>query len=192
MYFWRFLRLAAIAGLVYWWLFAYVHPWLFDTQFDNLTRGMSVERDAFLVRASFYVAFGVLLVALNITVDYAKVRMVVEDRRSAVGALAAALRFIRNNSGQVVALYALNSLTLLALLAVWALVSPGPGPTGPSMWISFLAAQLYIVVRLCAKLQFMASQIALFQAKLAHASYTSAPVPVWPESPAAEAIRAPR
>ena len=125
VYFWRFLRLAAIAGLVYWWLFAYVHPWLFDTQFDSLTRGMSVERDAFLVRASFYVAFGVLLVALNITVDYAKVRMVVEDRRSAVGALAAALRFIRNHSGQVAALYALNSLTLLALLALWALVSPG-------------------------------------------------------------------
>jgi hypothetical protein len=189
VYFWRFLRLAAIAGLVYWWLFAYVHPWLFDTQFDSLTRGMSVERDAFLVRASFYVAFGVLLVALNITVDYAKVRMVVEDRRSAVGALAAALRFIRNNSGQVVALYALNSLTLLALLALWALVSPGPGSAGPSMWVSFLAAQIYIVVRLCAKLQFMASQIALFQAKLAHASYASAPVSVWPESPAAEAIR---
>ena len=189
VYFWRFLRLAAIAGLVYWWLFAYVHPWLFDTQFDNLTRGMDVERDAFLVRASFYAAFGIVLVALNVTVDYAKVRMVVEDRRSAVGALTAALRFIRFHFGEVVALYALNSVILLALLALWALVSPGPGSTGASMWASFLAAQFYIVVRLCAKLQFIASQIALFQAKLAHSSYTSAPVPVWPESPAAEAIR---
>jgi hypothetical protein len=189
VYCWRFLRLAVIASLAYWWLFAFVHPWLLDTQFDSLTRGMSVERDAFLVRAAFYVAFGALLVAVNITVDYAKVRMVVEDRHSVVGALAAALRFIRNNFGQVVALYALNSLTLLALLAMWALLSPGPGPAGLSMWASFGAAQLYIVVRLCAKLQFIASQIALFQATLAHASYTSAPVSVWPESPAAEAIR---
>ncbi len=45
VYVFRFLRLAAIAGLIYWWLFAYVHPWLFDTQFDNLTRGMSMERN---------------------------------------------------------------------------------------------------------------------------------------------------
>jgi len=39
------------------------------------------------------------------------------------------------------------------------------------------------------KLQFLSSQTALFQSHLAHASYTAAPVPEWPESPAAEAIR---
>ena len=189
MYFWRFLRLGAIAGFVYWWLFAYVHPWLFDTQFNDLTRGLSVERDAFLVRASLYAVFGAVLVAINMTVDYAKIRMVVEDRHSAFGAVVAALRFIRNHLGQVIALYTANALAFLTLLAVWSLVSQAADPTGPSMWISFAAAQLYIVVRLAAKLQFIASEIALFQGKLAHASYTSAPVPVWPESPAAEAIR---
>jgi hypothetical protein len=57
------------------------------------------------------------------------------------------------------------------------------------MWVSFVVAQLYVVARLLLKLQFIASQTALFQGNLAHASYTSAPVPVWPESPAAEAIR---
>ena len=39
----RFVRLAAAAGLVYWWLFAYVHPWLFDTQFENITRGLGLH-----------------------------------------------------------------------------------------------------------------------------------------------------
>ncbi len=48
-YFFRFLRLAAIAGLVYWWLFAYVHRWFFDDLFVDLTRSMSVERNTFLV-----------------------------------------------------------------------------------------------------------------------------------------------
>ncbi len=57
------------------------------------------------------------------------------------------------------------------------------------MWLAFGVSQLYIVMRLLMKLQFIASQIALFQANLAHASYTSAPLPIWPESPAAEAIR---
>jgi hypothetical protein len=189
VYFFRFLRLAAMAGLVYWWLFAYVHPWLFDEQFIDLTRGMSVERTVFLVRALFYVIFGTLLVATNLLLDYAKVRIVVEDRHSVLGALTAALRFIRNHPRQVTALYALNSLTFVALLAVWALIAPGAGSAGLAMWVSFVVAQLYVVARLLLKLQFIASQTALFQGNLAHASYTSARVPVWPESPAAEAIR---
>jgi hypothetical protein len=189
VYFWRFLRLAAIAGLVYWWIFAYVHPWLFDTQLNDLTRGLSVERDAFLLRAALYVVFGAVLVAINMTVDYAKIRLVVEDRRSAFGAVVAALRFIRNHLPQVIALYTANALAFLTLLAVWSVVSQAVDPTGPSMWFSLAVTQLYIVARLAAKLQFIASEIALFQGKLAHASYTSEPVPVWPESPAAEAIR---
>ncbi len=188
VYFFRFLRLAVIAGLAYWWLFAYVHPWLFDEQFVNLTRNMSVERTAIVVRLLFYMLFGALLLATNLVVDYAKVRIVVEDRRSVLGALVAALRFVRNHSRRVVALYALNSLTFLAVVAAWALVAPGAGSSGPAMWLAFLLSQLYVVARLLVKLQFIASSVALFQANLAHASYVAAPVPAWPESPAAEAI----
>ena len=188
-YFFRFLRLAAIAGLMYWCLFAYVHPWFFDELFVDLTRGMSVERTAFLVRLLFYTIFGAFLLATNLVVDYTKIRIVVEDRYSVLGALAAALRFVRHHPRQVIGLYALNSLAFLALLAVWALVAPGAGGAGWSMWLGLAVSQLYIVMRLIMKLQFIASQIALFQANLAHASYTSAPLPIWPESPAAEAIR---
>ena len=38
------------------------------------------------------------------------------------------------------------------------------------------------------KLVFFASQTAFFQRSLAHADYTAAPTPLWPESPAAEEI----
>jgi hypothetical protein len=188
VYFFRFLRLAVIAGLAYWWLFAYVHPWLFDEQFVNLTRNMSVERTAIGVRVLFYLLFGALLLATNLVVDYTKVRIVVEDRRSVLGALVAAVRFVRNHGRPVIALYALNSLTFLAVVAVWALVAPGAGSSGPAMWLAFVLSQLYVAARLLVKLQFIASSVALFQANLAHASYVSAPVPAWPESPAAEAI----
>jgi hypothetical protein len=188
VYFFRFVRLGALAGLIYWWLFAYVHPWLLDEQFTNLTRNMSVERTAFLVRALFYVIFGAVLIAVNLIVDYSKVRIVVEDRYSVLGAVASALRFIRRHPRQTLGLYALNTLTFLAVLLVWFVVAPGAG--GGWLWAlaSFLVAQLYIVVRLVLKLQFVASQVAMFQANLAHASYTSAPVPMWPESAAAESI----
>jgi hypothetical protein len=56
------------------------------------------------------------------------------------------------------------------------------------MWLGFAGTQLYLLARLLLKLQFVASQTALFQRSLAHAAYTAAPAPVWPESPAAEAI----
>jgi len=90
---------------------------------------------------------------------------------------------------QVITLYALNALTFVALLAVWARLAPGAGGTGVSMWTVFLGAQLYIAARLLLKLQFMSSQVALFQRNLAHASYVAAPPAMWPESPTAEAIR---
>jgi len=56
------------------------------------------------------------------------------------------------------------------------------------MWIGFAMTQLFVVTRLLIKLQFLASETALFQAALAHASYTAAPEPLWPDSAAAEAI----
>jgi hypothetical protein len=191
VYFFRFVRLAVIAGLAYWWLFAYVHPWLFEEQFVNLTRNMSVERTAILVRALFYGLFCALLLATNLVVDYTKVRIVVEDRRSVLGALVAALRFIRSHTGQVIALYALNTLAFLAVAAVWALAAPGIEGGGLTIWLAFVLSQLYVLARLLLKLQFSASSVALFQANLAHASYISAPVPAWPDSPAAEAIGRP-
>ena len=188
VYFFRFLRLAILAALVYGVLFSYVHPWLFDDAYRWLTRDVASERVAFAWRAGLYALFGALVVSANIVFDYAKVRAVVEDRRSMLSALGAALRFIRRRPGRVLGLYSLNTVVFLLIVGVWAAVAPGAGGAGLSMWLSFGAGQLYLFARLLLKLQFMASQTALFQANLAHAAYTAAPTPVWPESPAAEAI----
>ncbi len=187
----RFLRLALAAGVVYWWLFAYVHPWLFDDLFAAVTRSVSVERTAFLWRLAFYAIFSVVLVSVNVLFDYAKIRTVVEDRRSIIGALAAALRFVARRPGQVAGLYALNSAMFLVVIAIWAIGAPGAGGAGPSLLFALATGQIYLLARLMLKLHFLASQTALFQACLAHARYTAAPELVWPESPAAETIRAP-
>jgi hypothetical protein len=188
VFFWRFLRLGIIAGALYWALFIYVHPWLLDDAYEWLIVDVSAERVAFLWRFGLYAVFGAVLVAVNIAMDYAKVRLVVEDRRSAVGALSAALGFLGRNAGRAFGLYGLNAVTFLGLLAVWARVAPGAGGAGLSMWVGFAATQIYLVARLALKLQFMASQTALFQRSLAHSGYTAAPMPAWPESPAAETI----
>jgi hypothetical protein len=188
VFFWRFLRLGAIAAIAYWFLFAYVHEWLFTDWYVKATRDLDVERTAFIWRAGLYAVFGALLLAANVLFDYARVRLVVEDRRSAIGALLAALGFVARNAGAVSGVYGLNAAVLLAVFAAWAAVAPGAGGAGLSVWLTFAATQLYVLARLAIKLQFMASQTALFQRRLAHAGYTAAPEPRWPESPGAEAI----
>ena len=50
VYFVRFLRLAPFIALAYYVLFAVVHPMLLDDWFAALTRDVTVERTAFLVR----------------------------------------------------------------------------------------------------------------------------------------------
>jgi hypothetical protein len=186
--FFRLVRLAAIAGFVYWLLFHYLHPWLFLDVYRERTRGLDVERIAFAWRLLFYALFGALLLLTNLVIDYARIRLVVEDRRSAIGAVLAALRFIARRPAAVCGLYGLNSLVFVLLLALWSLIAPGVRGTGAAVWLAFAVGQLYLLARLAIKLHFLASQTALFQAHLAHASYTAVPVPTWPESPAAESI----
>ena len=187
-FFLRFLRLGIVSVLAYGWLFGYLHPWLFDERIPALTRGLDSERAAFAWRAAGYAVFGALVVAANVVFDYAKIRMVVEDRRSALGGLAAGFRFVWRHSAAVAGLYAVNTLVFLGLVAAWALVAPRVPAAGPGMWAALLLGQGFIAARLAAKLHFLASQTSLFQAKLAHAGYVASPVAAWPESPAVEAV----
>ena len=189
VFFLRFARLSILAGLVYWFLFAVVHEWIFDDWVRTVTEDRAVEREAFAWRLLMYVIFGILLVAINTVFDYAKIRAVVEDRRSMAGALAASIRFVTRNPGRVFGLAALNALLFLIVLGLWALIAPGAGRGGAAMWLAFAAGQLYLIARLFVKLHVLASHTSLFQASLAHAAYTAVPQPVWPESPAAEMIR---
>jgi hypothetical protein len=189
VFFFRFLRLAIVQWIVYTFLFAYVHVWLFDTLYSRLTHEMTVERTAFLVRLALYVVFGALLAASMLVFDYAKVRAVVEDRRSMLGALGAALGFIRRNTGAAVGLFTANFALFVAVIAIYALVAPGAGGAGASMWIGFAIGQAYVLGRLWVKLVFWASETALFQSRLAHAGYVARPEAVWPDSAAADALR---
>ena len=188
MYFFRFTRLAVLAFAAYWLLFEVVHGWVFDELYGRLTRNLTVERTAFFIRVGLYGLFGCLVVTVNLVFDYAKIRAVVEDRRSMIGTLMAAARFVRRRPVDTFGLYLINGVLFVAVLIGYAIVAPGPTGDGLSVWAAFLVGQGYILVRLFAKLVFLASQTAYFQGQLAHADYVATPVHRWPESPAAEAI----
>ena len=178
VYFVRFLRLAPFVAATYYWLFAFVHPFLFGTLYEEVTRNVTAERTAFFWRLAFYLVFGVLLVLASILFDYAKVRAVVEDRRSMIGAIGAGLRFVRRNASAVALLYAINGLMFVGFVIAYGLVAPGAELTGARMWLGFLISQLYLLGRLWVRLVFFASEVSLFQGRLAHAGYVAgAPVP---------------
>jgi hypothetical protein len=189
LFFWRFLRLGVVQWLAYAGLFGGVHGYLFDRVFTRVTHEMAVERTAFFVRVALYILFAAILAACSLVFDYAKVRAVVEDRRSMLGAILASLRFVRRNPDCAL-LYLLNVITFAIVVGAYAIVAPGAGGSGVSMWLAFAVGQFYIAARLWVKLLFWASETALFQSRLAHAGYVAATPPIWPESPAVEAIRA--
>ncbi len=188
VFFFRFLRLAAIQWMVYALLFGTLHPWLFDRLYPRLTHEITVERTAFLVRIALYLIFGVLVAACSMIFDYAKVRAVVEDRRSMVSAIAEAIGFIRRHLASATGLFLLNLATFAVVVGLYGMVAPGAGTTGVSMWSAFAAGQLYVIARLWVKLVFWASETALFQERLAHAGYVERPEPTWPDSPAVDAL----
>lgn len=188
VHFWRFLRLGIFACFIYYFLFGPLHRWIFSDLYADVIRDLTSERTAIRVRVACYLAFGAALIFFNVIFDYARIRIVVEDRRSAIGAIVAGARFVRRHFGRAAALYLLNGLAFVLLVALYALLAPGAPATRLLMWAVLLLGQAYIVARHYLKLVFYASQTGLFQSELAHAAYTASPSVEWPDSPEAERI----
>ncbi len=108
-----------------------------------------------------------------------------------IGALVSAVRFVVRRPGPAVGLYVVDGITFLIVVLGYATVAPGAGGAGWSLWAGLLVTEAYLLARLWVKLLFYASQTALFQGAMAHAEYVAAAQPVWPDSPAAEAIGGP-
>jgi hypothetical protein len=186
-YFFRLLRLAICAGLAYWLLFRTVHPWLFGAGglFDRLTRDLANEPQGLAIRAGLYTIFALLLGLVSLVTDFTRVRLVVEDRRSVIAAIAAAIRFIRRRFWRCSGLYALNIAGQVVLARVWLQVAAGADGSDAA---ALLVAQAYLVARIWARMAFLGSETVFHQGELAHATYTAAPVPRWPDSASVEAI----
>ncbi len=120
--------------------------------------------------------------------DYAKVRAVLEDRHSAIGAAVAATRFIRRHPIAVTVVYATNAAIAAAVLVVYAVLAPDGRGGDWRLLAALVVGAAYLLARLATRLAFLSSAMALVERRLAHAEYTAPPLPVWPDSPAAEAI----
>lgn len=130
-------------------------------------------------------AAAVALMVASAVVAFARIRLVVEDRRSAFGALAASIRFLRRNPSGIVVLI-IFGLAAYGVNDLYVFFRPSTPASSDlevrASYEAFLAIQFWL------KLSAYGAAIALFQSRLAHAGYTAAPPAVWPECASAEAI----
>lgn len=178
-HFWRFVRLGVVVWVVYLLMFGPVHAGLF---------GVAGEQPGRAGHFAASLVFVAGLAGFSLIFDYARVRIVVEDRRSAIGAVAAACRFLARHAGGVLGLFLLNACAWLALVTLWAALSSSTNRADMDAWLVLTLGQAYIIGRHYLKLLVYASAVSLFQGRLAHAAWTAAPALVWPESPAVESI----
>jgi hypothetical protein len=174
--FFRLCRLAILAGAGHWVLFRWLDP--------LLRRALGEPDNAFGIAVVWGIGLAAMATVVMIA-DFARVRMVVEDRRSAIGALVAAIRFIGRRSGRILVLWLLHCLVVAAITGIWYTLYSYPSARG---WSDLLIVQLYLLSLVWAKLALWGAQISFFQSELAHATYTASPLPLWPDSPSVEAI----
>jgi hypothetical protein len=180
--FFRFVRLGVLLGISYWLLCRWLHPWLMSGLYRHLAGAIETTPRAMAIHAALNAVFLVVLVVVAFAGDLARVRIVVEDRHSAIAGLAAGWRFVRRHPFQLLLLYALNGALYLGVATVWTRFVMA------DMRFAAIAFSGFVAIHTLFKLATMASVVSFFQSRLAHAQYTAAPEPVWPDSPAAEAI----
>jgi hypothetical protein len=158
------IRLALLMLLVYAGILGWLEPWLAALAQDIGEQG----------RLALFGVLALILFAIAIVFDYARVRLVIEDRRSAVGAVAASFRLLRAHAGAALAI----QLVLWLLLVLLITVRANPGSAAP-LWLEFAFA----FGELLLKLALIGAQVALYQKHYATAGWVARRDPTWPDEP---------
>ena len=146
--------------------------------YARLTRDMTVERTGVRGAAAGICVFGALLVVCNMIFDYARIRIVVEDRRSAMRRRSRGARFVRRHRAGVLGLICAECRSIPPARRGCTRSSLRARPrSGLSTWVVLGLGEAVHPGRHYLKLLFYASETAFFQGALAHAAYTAAPVP---------------
>lgn len=162
-HFGRFFRLSLLSLVVYYILFL----WLFDWATNKIplwTANEPSEMTPFIYYMVKNALVLLLLSFITICFDYAKIRIVVEDRISALVALVAGTRFAFKNFRKTYSLYLLLTIIGLLLIVVFALLKKQLAQdTYATILPAFALGQIYMIARMWLKASFYAGQTALYQ-----------------------------
>jgi len=115
---WRLIRLMIVALILYWIIFRVLHQGL-GGLIARWTEELSSDRAAFWLQFMVSLLVLVGLLAVNLAVDFARIKLVMDENTSALGSFVGACGFcLRRLAGSLV-VYAVPSLCGLALLALY-------------------------------------------------------------------------
>jgi hypothetical protein len=118
-----------------------------------------------------------LMSLLFMIFDYARIRMVVDDRTSALGSTAAGARFAVPRIVETYGLYLLLTAIGVLLVIIYAVLEKSiPQDSYWPLVFLFILQQLYMVARLWLKATFYAGQVAMYRtvSQLEHLKSVSA------------------
>jgi hypothetical protein len=161
-YFWRLLRLLLVSLVCYAVVFA-VYSALARAGHWIWGHGMA-ERPVVLfgwVRATITL---LLFLFVNMVFDYAKIRLVAENRRGALSSARASFQFVARRPGTTVAAYALISALAAALAGGYWFLS-GALPRTALGWLALvlLIQQVFVACRVWLKLLYLAGQMEVWR-----------------------------
>jgi len=122
-YAWRLLRLLVIGLICYWNVFYFLNEKL-GHWVDDRTGNWADDRSVFYVRLAVLLLLLVGLGFVNLVMDYARVRLVLEEGTGAIQAFLASLGFSLGRFRRAIGVYVIPSLCGLALLGVYRLLLP--------------------------------------------------------------------
>ncbi len=161
-FFFRFVRLTAVVGVLYYGVFRFSR-WLF-ARLEHLTRDVTAEKSVLLVYLGAAALVLLLLVFLRMISDYAKIAMVIEDRRSALLAALRGARFVAGKPLRTFGLVLLIAGVGAVALYLYSQVAPG---VGQATWLAvigaFLVSQLFLIVRLGLRLTLLGAELDLYE-----------------------------
>jgi hypothetical protein len=122
-YAWRLLRLMIIGLVCYWITFGVLNRGL-GRLIDNETRHWLDDRPVFWLHLGQYALLLFALLFLNLALDFARVKLLMQESSSAVESFLASLGFSLRRLRNAAMVYAVPSLLGIALLVLYRVVTP--------------------------------------------------------------------
>ncbi|MGB2867535.1 MAG: hypothetical protein WBD36_03725 [Bacteroidota bacterium] len=172
-YFGRFFRLSLISLLLYYLFFIWFVDWA-NNGIPRWTQNEPSEMTPYLFYMARNAIVLIVLALMMMGFDYAKIRMVLDGRYSALGATGAGFRFAFRNFLRTFGLYLLLCLLGIGLILVYSFLNSLVPQTGYwTILLVFVLQQIYVFFRIWLKASFYATQTAFCQ-KTAYEQFTTA------------------
>lgn len=160
-YFFRFLRLALMAGVAYYGVYRLAY-WLFPA-LDRSTRDVTSETRVLLLHLAGLGVVGLLMSAVHLVADFARIATVRDKRRSMVLAIVRSIGQVGRRPLQALGVFCVMTLMLGLLQVLYYWLAPGvAGSTPASLILALIVGQMYLFFRWALRIARYGAEMALY------------------------------